>query len=142
MSEGRNVPRRTIGWLARESGVSVETVRFYEREGLLPRAPRAESSNYRIFDEAAVGRMRFIRRAQELGFTLHETRELLGLESAAEVPCDEVRAQAEGKLRDIRAKIEDLQKIESVLSQLVRACRSTGEVGPCPIIGALMREDS
>ncbi len=135
-------PRRTIGWLAHESDVSVETIRFYEREGLLPKAQRAESSNYRVFNEASVDRMRFIRRAQELGFTLPETRELLEFEKAEKAPCDEVRVQAERKLLDVRAKIGDLGNIEAALAQLVQACRRTGQVGPCPIIDSLSEEAS
>lgn len=137
MNSAIREPRKTIGWLARESGVSVETIRFYEREYLLPRAVRAESSNYRIFDDGAVARLRFIRRAQELGFTLTEVQELLGFENTEDTQCEEVREKAEQKVQDIHSRISDLQNMETLLTNLIEQCRAAGQANNCPIIEAL-----
>lgn len=129
--------RNTIGWLSKTSGVGIQTIRYYEREGLLPEPDRSESSNYRLYDSSAVGRMQFIRRAKELGFTLEEIRALIAFEQEEHAPCDEVRARAEHRLDDVRQRIQDLRRIEVALSDLVTACRERGRAIPCPVIDAL-----
>lgn len=131
----------TVGKVARLAGVGVETIRFYERENLLPKPARAPSSGYRLYSQDTVQRLAFISRAKELGFTLRETRELLGLRSARSATCESMRARAQDKLDDVRRKIETLQRIEAVLEELADTCPSTadGGLGACPILAALER---
>lgn len=125
-----------IGQLAEASGVGVETLRFYEREGLLPEPPRSEAG-YRLYDGDAVRRVRFIRRAKELGFTLSETRGLLELRVTEKSACSEVEANARHKIADVEARIRELSRIKHGLEDLVRACAANEETGECPILEAL-----
>ncbi len=99
--------RLTIGELAEQAKVHVETLRYYERRGLIEQPPRS-ASNYRLYPENAVRRVRFIKRAQELGFSLNDVKELLSLRAAPEAECGEVRRHAEAKIADINAKIHAL----------------------------------
>ncbi len=127
----------TIGMLASNAGVNVETVRFYQRKGLLREPPRPYGGirRYRMGDAA---RVRFIKSAQRLGLNLAEVGELLRLEDGT--GCDEARGLAERKLADVRARRHDLERLEAVLETLVTACATqTGEVS-CPLIGALWAE--
>jgi len=124
----------TTGALARAAGVHVETLRYYERRGLLPEPPR-RPSGYREYPEAAVGLVRFIRRAQGLGFTLAEIEELLGLRDLAD--CTAVRRLAEAKLADIEKKLRDLKRLRRVLRGLTAQCADEGRVGHCPIVESL-----
>jgi Hg(II)-responsive transcriptional regulator len=124
----------TIGRLARAAAVGVETVRYYQRRHLLP-LPEAAGSTFRHYPAAMVERIRFIKRAQELGFSLDEIATLLQLEQGAER--DAIREVASDKRRQIREKIADLQRMEGVLSQLIDACAASGQAEPCPIIAAL-----
>ncbi len=110
-----------IGELAGAAGVGVETVRFYEREGLLPEPPRTDSG-YRVYDHDAVRRVRFILRAKELGFTLSETKELLELRVTDPAACGEVEATTRAKIVDVEARIRELERIRTALGGLVRAC--------------------
>lgn len=126
----------TIGKVAKRAGIGVETIRFYEREQLLPEPARDPSSGYRRYPESTVSRLQFIARAKELGFTLRETRELLELR-AGPATCGTVRARAEDKLDDVRRKIQDLQRIERALLTLAEACPGSGDLDDCPILGAL-----
>lgn len=126
----------TIGTLAKAAGVNVETIRFYQRKGLLPEPERTHGS-IRRYAQAELLRLHFIKSAQRLGFTLEEIAQLLRLEDGAH--CGEARALAEEKLTDVRARLADLQKIESVLAQLVRGCRSAKSTVNCPLIEALQR---
>ena len=126
----------TIGKVARQAGVGVETIRFYEREKLLPEPARDPSSGYRRYPASTVARLQFIARAKGLGFTLKETRELLDLR-AGPATCGTVRARAEEKLADVRRKIEDLQRIERALLTLADACPGDGVLADCPILEAL-----
>jgi len=126
----------TIGQAARQAGVGVETVRFYERQGLLDAPPR-RASGYRQYAPDIVARLHFIRRAKELGFTLKEIRELLSLRVAPETTCGEVKQQAEAKIADINAKLRDLQRMKMALAQLVDACSGSGPTSQCPILDAL-----
>jgi MerR family mercuric resistance operon transcriptional regulator len=125
-----------IGTLARAAGVGVETVRFYERQGLLPEPPRAPSG-YRQYPGDAVDRLKFIRRAQGLGFTLREISELLDLRVDEVASCGHVEAQAREKLEQVAGKIEELRRMEMALQRLVEACRAREATGQCPILEEL-----
>jgi MerR family mercuric resistance operon transcriptional regulator len=125
-----------IGELARRTGCGVETIRYYERVGVLPRPPRS-TGRYRLYDTGDVRRLAFVRRARELGFTLDEVRALLVLSAAnTENTCSEVREVTVRHLADVRAKIADLRVMERVLSEAVRRCNA-GEVPGCPLIDTL-----
>jgi len=126
---------QTIGKIAGRAGVSVDTVRFYERNGLLP-APRRTASGYRLYADDTVGRLRFIRRAKSLGFSLEEIGELLRLNDGGEGRLA-VRTLAENRLVEIEHKIADLDRIRGTLAHLIRECSGTGKVHGCPIIEAL-----
>lgn len=123
-----------VGAFAAAAGVNVETIRFYQRKGLLPRPRRAHGS-IRRYGATDVVRVKFVKSAQRLGFSLDEVAGLLRLEDGSH--CDEARTVAEQKLADVRARLDDLQRIESVLTELVdRCCASRGTIS-CPIIAAL-----
>jgi Hg(II)-responsive transcriptional regulator len=126
----------TIGEVARRASVGVETVRFYEREGLLEE-PARRQSGYRQYGEGAVARLRFIRRAKALGFTLKEIRELLALRLDPGATRADVRRRAEGKVADIEAKIRDLTAMRQALLRLTAACDGQGPAAGCPILEAL-----
>lgn len=128
-------PNMTIGRLAREAGVNIETIRYYQRRGLLA-TPRKPVSGVRRYSSEMLTRLRFIRRAQELGFTLREITELLKLGDSS---CKETRAIAEHRLTDIEARIRDLQSMRDTLGKLIRTCRA-GNRPPCPIIASLERD--
>lgn len=123
-----------IGNLAKRAGVGIDTVRYYERAGLL--APnRRLASGYRRYTELELARLRFIRRAQALGFTLGEVRELLALSARRDVA--RVKRSAEAKLADVDKKIEELQRVRKGLATLVAACPGHGRAADCPILLAL-----
>jgi MerR family transcriptional regulator, copper efflux regulator len=130
----------TIGEVARQAGVGVETVRFYEREGLLDE-PERRASGYRQFDPEAVAVLKFIRRAKELGFTLKEIKGLLVLRLDASATRAEVRQQAKTKVADIEARIGDLQRMRDVLLNLIKKCHGDGAARGCPILDALQGTD-
>ena len=130
----------TRGALAKESGVNVETVRFYEKQGLIAEPPRS-TSNYRMYPEDAVRRVQFIRRAKELGFTLKEILNLLSLRATLGVQCADVRGRAEEKVRDIDERIRTLRAMRKALSNLIAQCSGKGPVTDCPILEALDPED-
>ncbi len=123
-----------IGALAKRAGVGIDTVRYYEREGLLEPRERL-ASGYRRYSEPEVLRLRFIRRAQVLGFSLSEIRELLTLSSHRDVA--RVKKKAEAKLADVDQRIAELQRVRGALSGLVRACPGHGRPEDCPILQAL-----
>ena len=129
-----------IGEVAKGGDVTVETVRYYERRGLLNQAERTASSGYRSFPTEAVRRLRFIRRAQTLGFSLGEIGELLDLGSKPGARAVEVREKVDQKLADVRQKIDDLRRIASSLEQLSESCDGEGEVSDCVILDALNAE--
>jgi Hg(II)-responsive transcriptional regulator len=118
MNEGKPY---TIGSLARAAGVGIQTVRFYERKGLLARPPRSGPA-YRQYNADHVSRIRFIKRAQELGFSLKEITALLGLTSNPRTTCAEVKTRADRKRAEIDAKIRDLQRMKRSLEELSKAC--------------------
>ena len=126
----------TIGKLAQETGVPVETIRFYERRGLIADPPR-KPSGYRQYQGETVRRLRFIRRAKELGFSLREIDELLALRREASAPCGEVREQIRGRIRDVRERIHDLRRMEQALEELFALCESTDSLGECPMLAVL-----
>lgn len=126
----------TIGQVAREAGVGVETVRFYEREGLIER-PSRRASGYRQFDEAVVDRLRFIREAKVLGFTLNEIKELLSLKLDPASSCADVKDRAEVKIANIKEKIRTLQRMKRALVKLTKACSGDGPTSECPILESM-----
>ena len=125
----------TVGQGARLAGVGVETVRFYEKNGVLEE-PTRRASGYREYDGEAVNRLRFIQRAKELGFSLAEIKELLSLR-CSERPCDEVRQRAEAKVVDIEAKVAMLLRMKEVLGRLASSCCEQRDKSRCPIRDAL-----
>ena len=131
----------TIGQVARHAGVGIETVRFYERQGLLEE-PARKQSGYRQYGEDVVARLRFIRRAKELGFSLKEIKELLALRVDPTTTCAEVRSKAAAKLTDVEQKIEALQRIRTALVKLTAVCRGRGPTSECPILDALDGEEA
>lgn len=123
--------------VARAAGVHVQTLRFYEREGILP-APRRAPSGYRQYGEDAVRIVRFVKRAQELGFTLREAKELLRLRAAGPKRASAARAAAVAKAKDIDEKVRDLLAMRAALTTLVEACTcADGGAVRCPILEAL-----
>ena len=130
----------TIGRLAKQAGVNLETVRYYERRGLLPRPPRS-ASGYRLFPAEAARRLRFIRRAQELGFSLSEIGDLLSLRMSRRTTSAGIRARAEAKISDIEAKIKSLDSMKKTLRKLTTACDGCAPLADCPILESLERED-
>lgn len=126
----------TIGALAKRAGVGVETVRFYERRGLVRRPPRTRSG-YRSYPEEAVRRIRFIRNAQALGFTLQEVKDLLELRVAAGTSCAAVRSRASAKVADVKKRLADLDRIRVALERLIAVCPGRGALADCTILEAL-----
>jgi len=123
-----------IGELSRRTGCNIETIRYYERIGLIPPPPRR--GRYRSYGGEDVARLGFVRRARELGFTLDEVRALLGLAAGGQTTCAEVRDLAAAHLTDVRARIADLRRMERVLADSVRAC-DAGEDAGCPLVETL-----
>lgn len=126
-----------ISQVAERGGVNLQTIRFYERAGLLPAPPRLQSG-YRVFSESAVRRVRFIKRAQELGFSLAEIRELLSLRFDVDRNSSEVRAMAEAKIADVDAKIRTLQAMKDILSRVTEQCSGCGPISECPILESIV----
>jgi len=137
--KGDDLSKLRIGQVAQAAGVNIETIRFYERCGLLADPGRSESG-YRAYPPETVGRVRFIKRAQQLGFTLREIGGLLALRIDETATCEQVRAQAEAKLAEIDAKIADLRRIRAALAALAAACVNDGPTSECPLLDAMERE--
>jgi len=129
----------TIGRLAREAGINLETVRFYERRGLLPKPPRS-ASGYRLFPADAARRLRFIKRAQDLGFSLREIQELLFLRMSSGAANIEMRKRTVAKIADIEEKIKTLDSMRETLLKLASSCDSCVPLSKCPILESLDRE--
>jgi len=127
-----------IGQLAKQTGVPIDTVRHYERIGLLQPAARL-ASGYRRYGEAERKRLRFIRRAKALGFTLDEIQGLLGLSAGRNV--EQVRRAAAARLADVERRIEELNRVRDSLHRLVAACPGHGRAEDCPILNALAGDD-
>ncbi len=128
----------TIGGLSKGTGCNIETIRYYERIGLMPTPPRSQGG-HRLYDEEHLKRPTFIRRSRELGFTLKEVRDLLRLVDGGSYTCAEVRTLTLDHAGEVRRKIEDLRKLEDVLKEMAAQCEG-GEVPQCPIIDALYRK--
>ena len=126
----------TIGAVADAAGVSVETIRFYQRKGLMAEPSRAYGT-IRRYANSDVERVKFVKAAQRLGFSLDEVAGLLSLDDGTH--CDEARGRAEQKLADVRSKVADLRRIETVLAALVRDCGASHGTVSCPLIAALRR---
>lgn len=127
----------TIGALSGRSGVNIETIRYYERIGLLPAPPRSQGG-HRLYGGDLLKRLVFIRRSRELGFTIDEIRNLLGLMGGSHT-CGEVRAVALAHLEAIRAKVADLRRMERTLAETAARCEG-GDTPECPILDALTGE--
>lgn len=128
----------TIGRLARAANVGIETVRYYQERQLLPLS-KATNGAFRVYPLELVDRIRFIKRAQELGFSLDEIATFLKLQDGEDR--DEIRKVATDRLAQIRNKITDLQRMEQLLAWLVNECEATGRAQPCPIITAFTRDE-
>ncbi len=126
----------TIGALAKAAGVNVETIRFYQRKGLLP-VPKRPHGGIRHYGDADVTRLRFVKSAQRLGFSLDEVAELLRLEDGTH--CDDASRLAERKLQEVREKLADLKRLEMALAQLVGACRRRRGSVSCPLVASLQK---
>ena len=125
----------SIGVLSERSGVNIETIRYYEKACLLPDPPRTDAG-YRVYSAAHATRLRFILRARELGFSMEDIRGLMGLGDGAAPTCAEVKERTERHLADVRARIADLRRIESVLATTASRC-SGAEVPDCPVLDAI-----
>lgn len=129
-----------VGEVANRAGVNIQTIHYYERRGLLPKPPRTEG-NYRAYPEDTVLRIRFIKRAQTLGFTLKEITELLALKAEPDTQCADVRERAQAKVMDIEERMRTLQAMRKALTKLIDECSGTGPVTECPILEALDTEE-
>lgn len=131
----------TIGQLAKQSNVHVETLRYYERRGLIPK-PARTVSNYRIYSAENLRRVKFIKQAQELGFSLKEIKQLLALRAAPRARCADVRSYAIQKIGDIQDRIGSLQRMRTGLEKLLRECSGDLPITECPILESLESEKS
>jgi len=131
----------TIGRLARLGGVNLETIRYYEREGLLQEPPRTQAG-YRLFPSETVRRLRFIKRAQGLGFSLGEIRELLALRMKPGTRREHIRERAQAKIANIEQKIQTLTSMKKTLRNLTQRCDGCGPLSDCPILESLDEEVS
>ena len=136
MEGGRQNMQMLIGQLAKHSGVGTETIRYYQRRGLLAK-PRRAGSGYRYFDENDTVRLRFIRRAKELGFSLGEIKTLLALKTDVSSRRSDVKQKVASKVREIAERIDDLLRIRSALKLLGNSCDGHGTIDGCPILAAL-----
>jgi MerR family copper efflux transcriptional regulator len=131
----------TIGRLAKQVGLGIETVRFYERQGLIEPPPRTDS-NYRIYPEEEVTRLKFIKRAKNLGFTLNEIKELLFIRHDPHATKADIKKRTLDKIEDVKKKISDLTRIQKALEHLASSCEGHGSLDDCPILDALDSDDS
>src|SRR2546428_13916495 len=131
----------SIGQVARKAGVGVESVRFYERERLLEEPPR-RASGYRQYSDQVVKRIRFIKRAKELGFSLKEITELLLLRVDAQTSCDEVKQRTEAKIAEVERKLVELQRMRQALLQVHSLCIGSGPTGRCRMLEALDQQQT
>ncbi len=127
----------TIGDVAKQAEVNIETLRYYERKGVVPEPPRTDS-NYRVYPEDTVRRVRFVKHAQELGFSLKEIKELLSLRATPGASCQDVQQRATAKINEIDEKILLLQLMQQVLHKLVQQCVARhGSLSECPVLESL-----
>lgn len=130
-----------IGQLAQQAGVPIDTVRYYERQGILP-PPERQVSGYRHYRPDDVARLRFVRRAKALGFSLAEVRELLALSGGPAEDMSGLKAAASEKLDDVGHKIAELERIRDGLEALIAACPGHGALAQCPILAALSGDEA
>ena len=130
----------TIGQLAKAAAVNIETIRYYERRHILGPTSRLPSG-YRLYNREAQRRLRFIKNAQALGFTLHEIKELLDLQVSSKARCGDVQRKAEAKLKHVKAKVRDLQALATALRRLIRTCRARRPTDRCPILQSLEKTE-
>lgn len=133
MKKSPSLSTLSIGQVAKLAGVGIETIRFYEREGIIKEPPRRDSG-YRMYDPEIIGRLRFIKRAQELGFSLKEIAEMLSLRVKPNQNCEWVKKKAESKLEEIGRKIADLKRMQKILTEVTEACVASKPVADCPIL--------
>lgn len=133
-------PSLTIGKLAKQTDVSIDSIRFYERRGLLA-APTRTESNYRLYSLEAASRLRFIKRTQNLGFSLAEIQDFLELSHNPTASKADVKRRTREKIADIRAKMKDLGRMLEVLERLDQSCDGQGPIGECPILHALTEDN-
>ena len=134
-NEHRRVERLTTGVLSKRTGCNIETIRYYERIGLMPPPPRTEGG-HRDYDEGHLRRLAFVRRGRQLGFTLDQIRGLLKLVDGGDFTCGEVQRITLSHMEDVRAKIADLRKMERVLKEMAAQCAG-GDVPECPVIDVM-----
>lgn len=134
------MPDLTIGQLAKTAGVNIETIRFYERQGIIPEPPR-RPSGYRQYSVEFVIRIRFIKHAQELGFSLKEIEELLALRVDSQTVCSDVQRRAEAKVKDIEQKLQTLQRMKQILLELLEHCHAQEPTRACPLLEVLDTDD-
>ena len=130
----------TIGQVSKKANVNIETIRFYERRGLIKPISRKESG-YRIFSEEAVKQLKFIKHAKDLGFTLKEILELLSLRIKPRTKCEDIKKRAEKKILDIEDKMAMLDRMKQALKKLSVACQINEPTSHCPILEALDKEE-
>ena len=128
----------TISKAATKAGVGVETIRFYERKGLIEQPPNPLDTGFRVYPEETVQRVRFIRQAQDIGFSLREIAELLSLRADPSADCSDVREQATMKLEEVNRKIIQLEEIRGALEDLIAACPDRGALRACSIMESLV----
>lgn len=134
-------PDMKIGELAKRCDVNIDTIRYYERQGLMP-APDRLASGYRQYETVDIARLRFVRRSKALGFTLEEIRELLALSDHGDDDMGELKAAAVAKLADIQIRLVELARIRDGLQTLIDACPGHGALAQCPILNALASDQS
>lgn len=126
----------TIGQIAKLAGVGVETIRFYEREGLLNK-PTRRQSGYRVFTPDVVGRIQFIKKAKQLGFSLREIRDLLYLRVDGRATAADLKLRVDAKISEIDDRLRDLKRMRGALVRLSQTCTNKGPIGECPLLEAL-----
>lgn len=127
-----------IGEAAKLTGLGIETIRFYEREGLIK--PEKLSSGYRTYTDDLILKMKFIIQAKSLGFSLKETKELLSLHANTKSKCSSVRKKAQSKVNEIEQKLDQLKSMRTVLKKLIKTCESEGTTDCCPILDAICKD--
>ncbi len=131
----------TISKAAKNAGVGVETIRFYERKGLIKQPPKPIDGGFRVYPEETVARIRFIRQAKEIGFSLREIEELLSLRADPSADCSDVRERATAKLAEVNRKITELERIRAALETLIAACPGGGALRSCSIMESLREKE-
>lgn len=128
-----------IGALAQQADVGIDTIRYYEREGVIP-LPLRRESGYREYGDGDVARLRFVRRAKQLGFTLPEIRDLMDLTASASDDMAGLKVRAQAKVDDVNSRIDELTRVRDALQLLVTACPGHGALKTCPIMAALSED--